>query len=213
MPAFVNASNVRAFAGINSIDGMWSESNLGSNIRAASAFLQRATNRQFEAQTGVTKRFSTNGGAYINLPDVRTVSSVVLSGSTLVAANEEYHLIPDRLQSGVYIGMQFRPFGGRGGYRSFSNWFDTNKDAWWWPSFGSEAQDLSITGDWGHDPLPEDLLHATKSLAMWYTKRPDASLGNTLQTPEGNILDLSALPAEVTSFIAQWKLSSLVEAT
>ena len=49
MPAFVTASNVRSFAGItNTIADPWSEGNLGSNIRAASAFLQRATGRQFE---------------------------------------------------------------------------------------------------------------------------------------------------------------------
>lgn len=212
MPAFVNASNVRSYAAIDSIAHPWSESNLGSNIRSASAFLQRATGRQFEAQTGVAKKFTTNGGAYISLPDLRSASSVTLSGSTLTA-DTDYFLIPDRQQSGVYIGMQFRPFGGRGGYRSYPDWFDTNKDAWWWPRFTSDPNDLTITGDWGHSPLPDELLHATKALALWYTKRPDASLSNTIQTPEGNVFDLSSLPGEVTEFIRNWKIGSLVEGT
>lgn len=213
MPAFVTASNVRSYAGINNtIADPWSEANLGSNIRAASAFLQRATGRQFEAQTGVAKTFSTNGGAYISIPDLRTASQVTLSGSTFTA-DSDYWLIPDRQQSGVYIGIQFRPWGGRGGYRSFPDWFDTNKDAWHWPIWGSDVHDLRITGDWGWDPLPDELLHATKALAMWYTKRPDANLTNAIQTPEGNTFDLSSLPAEVNDFIRQWKVGELVVGT
>ena len=212
MTAFVLASNVRSYASITSIDHPWSESNLGSNIAAASAFLQRATGRQFEAQTGVTKKFTTNGGSYISLPDLRTATSVSLSGSDLTV-DEGYFLIPDRLQTGVYIGMQFRPFGGRGGYRSFPDWFDTNKDAWWWPRYTSDPNDLTITGDWGHSPLPEELLHATKALALWYTKRPDANLTNAIQTPEGNVLDLSNMPVEVTAFIREWRVGGMVEGT
>lgn len=212
MPAFVIASNVRTYAGIDSINHPWSEANLGSNILAASAFLQRATGRQFEAQTGVTKKFTTNGGSYLTLPDLRTATTVTLSGSTLTA-DSDYYLIPDHLQTGVYIGIQFRPFGGRGGYRSFPDWFDTNKDAWWWPRYTSDPNDLSIAGDWGHSPLPDELLHATKALALWYTKRPDASLSNTLQTPEGNVLDLSNLPGEVAEFIRTWRIGTMVEGT
>jgi hypothetical protein len=210
MPVFVNASNVRSFAAIDSINHPWSESNLGSNIRAASAFLQRATGRQFEAQTGVTKKFTTNGQAYISIPDLRTATSITLSGTSMTLDTDAW-LLPDSQQSGVYVGMQFRPYGGRGGYRSFPDWFDTNKDRWY-GLYGSDVHDLSITGDWGHDPLPDELLHATKALALWYTKRPDASLSNTLQTPDGNIFDLSSLPAEVTTFIANWKVGSFVEA-
>ena len=208
MPAFVNASNVRSYAGISGITDPWSEANLGSNIRAASAFLQKATGRQFEAQTGVTKTFTTNGDSYIAIPDLRTATSVTLSGSTLDAASDEYFLIPDAQQTGVYLGIQFRPFGSRGGYRSYPDWFDTNKDAWWWR--GSDVNDLAIAGDWGHSPLPEELLHATKALALWFTKRPDASLSNTIQTPEGNVLDLSTLPVEVRAFIDAWKVGSSV---
>jgi hypothetical protein len=208
MPAFVSASNVRSFAAISSINDPWSEANLGSNIATASAFLQRATGRQFEAQTGVTKKFTTNGASYISIPDLRSQSSVTLAGSSRTIDTDLW-LIPDRMQSGVYIGVQLRPFGTPWDYRSYSDWFDTNKDTRGY--FQSDPNDLVITGDWGHDPLPDELLHATKALALWYTKRPDASLSNTIQTPEGNIFDLSSLPAEVQSFIANWKIGSSVE--
>ena len=217
MPAFVNASNVRAYAGvmaINAQDDRWNEAQLGSNIRAASAFLQRRTGRQFEVELGVTKKFTTNGASYLSIPDLQTVTSVTLSGTTLTA-DESFWLIPDHNQSGVAIGVQFRPFGRGGDYRSFPDWFDTNKDSRLWPGNwgGSDPNDLSITGDWGHDPLPDELLHATAVLAAWMTRRPDALLGGVSVTAQGTEIDLGSIPVEVRAFIEAWKAGESVVST
>ena len=209
MPAFVNASNVRAYAGIDGITAPWTEHNLGSNIRAASAFLQKRTGRQFELQLATTKKFTTNGEAYINLPDLRTATTVNLNDSAQTL-DTDFHLIPDHQQTGVSIGIQFRPFGRRADYRSFSNWFDTNLDRRWYEGFTSDANDLVITGDWGHSPLPEELMHATKVLAAWYTRRPDALLGGVVLTAQGTEQDQSMIPVEVLKFIEDWKLSAQV---
>ncbi len=211
MPAFVNASNVRAYAGIEGISAPWTEGNLGSNIRAASAFLEKRTGRQFELQLATTKKFTTNGEAYISLPGLRTASSISLASSAMTLDTDSW-LIPDTQQTGVSIGLQFRPFGRGGDYRSWPNWFDTNLDRRYSRGYTSDPNDLVITGDWGHDPLPEELLHATKAMALWLTKRPDASLANVIQTPEGNVLDLSDLPAEVRLFIAEWRIGGSVVA-
>ena len=208
MPAFVNASNVRAYAGIDGINEPWSEANLGSNIRAASAFLQKRTGRQFELQLATTKVFTTNGEAYINIPDLRSQSAVSLSDSSQTL-DTDFHLIPDHHQTGVYIGIQFRGFGRSLDYRSRSDWFDRNLDRYRW-LVGSEPNDLTITGDWGHSPLPDELMHATKVLAAWYTRRPDALLGGVSVTAGGTEVDLGALPAEVRQFIEDWKLSAQV---
>ena len=205
MPAFVNASNVRAYGHIDGISEPWSEFNLASNIRAASGFLEKRTHRQFELQTGTTKKFTTNGNAFVALPGLRTASSITLAGTALTQDTDAW-LIPDSQQTGLYIGIQFRPFGRGADYRSWPDWFDTNKDRRWYPGFTSDPNDLVITGDWGMDPLPEELLHATKALAFWYTKRPDALLSNAISTPEGNVFDLSALPIEAQEFIRAWTI-------
>lgn len=214
MPAFVNASNVRAYAGVMAIDATddrWNEPQLGSNIRAASAFLQRRTGRQFEVQLGATKKFTTNGSSYLSIPDLSSATSVTLSGTALTA-DTTYWLVPDAQQSGVSIGIQFRPFGRRADYRSFPDWFDTNKDSHLWPGNwgGSDPNDLVIVGDWGHDPLPDELLHATAVLAAWITRRPDALLGGVSVTSAGTEIDLSAIPVEVRSFIEAWKIGESV---
>lgn len=206
MPAFVNASNVRSFAGITGITEPWSEANLGSNIRAASAFLQRKTGRQFELQTGVTKTFTTNGDAYVAIPDLQSATSVVLHESTQTA-DTDYYLVPDTLQTGVYLGIQFPSYGLRGGYRSFSDWFDRNLDRYL-PR--TVPNNLTITGDWGHDPLPDELLYATKALAAFMTKNPDALLSGFTSTPDGTLVEAGDLPKVVASFIETWKIGSAV---
>lgn len=208
MPAFVNASNVRSYAGIDGLNAPWTEANLASNIRAASAFLEKRTGRQFELQLATTKTFTTNGEAYINIPDLRTASAVSLSDSAQTA-DTDYHLIPDHQQTGVAIGIQFRGFGRGTDYRSRADWFDRNLDRYPY-LVGSEPNDLSITGDWGHSPLPDELMHATKVLAAWYTRRPDALLGGVSVTAGGTEVDLGAMPAEVRQFIEDWKLSAQV---
>lgn len=207
MPAFVNASNVRTFAGITGISEPWSEANLGSNIRTASALLQRWTGRQFEAQTGVTKKFTTMGSAYVSIPDLRSVDSLTLHESAQTA-DTDYYLVPDTLQTGVYIGVQFPSYGSRGGYRSYSDWFDRNLDRWL-PQ--RVPNNLVITGNWGHEPLPEDLLYATKALAAFLTKNPDSLLTGFTQTPDGTLVEAGDLPKVVASFIQTWKVGSAVE--
>jgi hypothetical protein len=206
MPAFVNASNVRSFAGILSIENQWSEANLGSNIRSASALLQRVTGRQFEAQTGVTKRFTTHGDAYVAIPDLRTATAVTLHESTQTAGTD-YYLVPDTLQTGVYLGVQFASYGGRGGYRSHADWFDRNLDRYY---VRSTPDNLVITGDWGHDPLPDDLLYATQALAAFLTKNPDALLSGFTSTPDGQLVEAGDLPKVVASFIETWKVGGSV---
>jgi hypothetical protein len=206
MPAFVNASNVRSFAGIDGITGVWSEANLGSNIRTASSLLQRWTGRQFEFQAGVTKKFTTHGDSYIAIPDLKTASVVTLHESSQTA-DSDYFLVPDTLQTGVYLGVQFAAYAGRGGYRSHADWFDRNLDRYL-PR--TVPNNLVITGDWGHDPLPDDLLYATKALAAFLTKNPDALLTGFTATPDGTLVEAGDLPKVVASFISTWKVGNAV---
>lgn len=206
MPAFVNASNVRAYLTVTNINGQWDAALIGSNINAASSFLQRRTGRQFEAQTAVTKKFSTHGKAYLTIPDLRSASSVSLNDGTMTA-DESFYLVSDRNNSGVFVGIEFPSF--RQGWNPGLNTFDINySHLRWGGGYETLPNNLSITGNWGHSPLPDELLQATVVLASWYTIRPDALLANARQTPEGNVFDLSALPVEVSEFMNSWRISS-----
>src|SRR5687768_673606 len=111
-PAFIAASAVRDYLELNSVasSSKYTDATIGSNIRAASGLLQQATGRQFEAQTGVTKSFTTNGRTSITLPGLRTATAVTLQGTALVA-DSTYYLTPDAMQTGTFTGMQFRAYG------------------------------------------------------------------------------------------------------
>lgn len=214
MPAFVPASAVRDYLGQSSTTGRYSDANLGSNIRAASGFLQKSTGRQFERQDATLKTFTTYNRAIVHIPDLRSVTSVTLDGSALTA-NETYHLLPDRRSSGIYTAIQFRvPDTTWNGlwYLSDSRWFDKGLDLRKWSGYTSEANNLLVNADWGYltdgtEPaIPDELLHATKILAAWYTLRPDSVLANISVSPDGVVSQYGNLPPEVLAFIGEWSL-------
>lgn len=212
-PQLCSVASVREYMALNSSssDSKYSDDTIGSNIKAAGWYLERATGRRFADRTE-TLKFTTNGQAFLPIPGFRTVTSVTLQGAALTA-DSTYYLIPDVQQTGVYTGVQFRAFSNRGNdYRSNPEWFDRNLDRYPFgsPGFTSLPNDLSIAGDTGYTDaaLPEPVRHATKVLAGYYTKRPDSILSGGITTPDGGIFDLSNLPIEVQSFIAEWRVGS-----
>ena len=215
MPAFVTAADVRGYMAITASTGQWSDASLGSNISAASAFLQRKTMRQFEPVTE-TRTFTTNGVTYLTLPDLRSVTSVSLAGQALTA-NTDYYLIPDRFSPTIYTGIQFRPFGQRnpqaaGWWQGNSQWFDRGYDLvnrTWADDENSLPNDLVIAAAWGWVPYPDELLHPTKVLSAFYAKRTDAVLGDKEITVEGHERSFRMLPLEVQEFCYQWKLGEM----
>jgi hypothetical protein len=210
----VSVADVRDYITLNAnASSAYSDGIIGSNVRAASAFLERATNRYFGDRTA-TLSFTTNGQAQIAIPGLRAATSVSQNTTALVA-NETYWLSPDAQQTGVYTGIQFRGFMRRGGepWKAFPDWFDRNLDSPWYPgnwgnNVGSMPNDVSITGSWGYTAIPDDVAHATKVLAAYYTLRPASLLSGAQTTPDGNVFDLSNVPNEVRLFIDEWKVGT-----
>jgi hypothetical protein len=173
------------------------------------------TGRWFFDRTATTLKATTNGSASVLIPGLRTATSVTMQGATLTA-DASYWLVPDAQSSGVYTGLQVRPFGtNRSGPWWLSNpeWFDRNLDSPFYPAnrgygLSSLPNDLVIVGDWGFTDaeLPEPVRLATKALAGYYTLHTSALLSGAQSTPEGNIFDLSRLPIEVQSFVSEWRL-------
>ena len=211
MPSFVTVADVRDYLNVTGTTGQYSDGLIGSNIRTASAYLQNVTRRQFEAQTATTKTLSSNGQASVSIPDLRTATSVTLNSATL-DADSTYWLIEDPAHPGIYIAIQFRAFGIGGDYHSYPDWFDRNLDQLWRKGTLQRGlpNELVIVGDWGHDPLPDELLTATKALAAWYTVRPDALLTSTRSTLEGSPVDLQQVPDEVALFIEAWTVGPIL---
>lgn len=211
-PAFTTEAAVREIVDLNGASSSrYSSDTIGSNIRDASWFLEKATGRIFRDESALTLKFTTNGQASVYIPGLRTASAVTLNGATLTA-DSSYWLIPDVQQTGVALAIQVRPFD-RGGdgtwYLGIPDWFERNLDSPKWSTRytdGSLPNDLSIAGAWGYTDatLPEPVRRNTARLAAFYTLRSDALLSGARAT-EAGIFDLSNLPIEVQAFIHDWK--------
>lgn len=206
---WVSEQSVRDMLGIDAATGRYGDGNIGSNVRAAQAYIERATSRQFEVQAATTKRFGTNGEPVVAIPDLATATSVTLQGSAL-EADQTYWLLPDARQSGVSVAIQLRQFGGRGGYLSNPEWFDRDLDSPAARAYASTGlpNDLVIVGDWGWADKPDDLLAGVKALAAWLLKRADAVLAGAVQTPDGAVLDYSQWPPEAQAVIRDYRRGS-----
>jgi len=210
---WISAGDVRTYANLDSTTGRYSDAAIGSNILAAQTFLEQKTGRLFTPQTGARK-FTTENRAAISIPDVRSVTSVVLNGTSLTDG-ETYWLLPDRTfgGTGIYTGIQFRSFGRtrERWYLAVPDWWDRGLDMSRQYEQASLPNDLVITSSqWGWDPAPGDVRHAAKVLAAWMTKRADALLGNAVQTPDGSVLDFSRFPPEVNAVIETYRAAEQV---
>lgn len=216
MTAFVTAADVRGYLELNSVasTSKYTDGAIGSNIRAASEFLERATGRWFADKGTVSFTTTSQGATSIPVPGFRTVATVTQQGTALTL-DSTYYLLPDPLGTGIYTAVQFRGFGSRSysmGYLSNPEWFDRNLDNDWARGYGwrySLPNDVVVTGEGGYTDatLPEAVRHAAKVLAGWYTLRPNSLLANVSVTPDGANIDNSTLPTEVAAFIREWKLA------
>lgn len=217
VPAFVTEQMVRDVIGLEpAATSRYSSDTISSNMRSAASFLERKTHRILFDRT-TTVRISTEGKASVTIPGLRTASSVSHLGSTL-SVDETYWLRPDPLNTGLYTAIQLRAFDIDSGawYLSHADWFDRNLDSPYWTHgpgrHGALPNDLEIVGAWGFlaGEEPEELLHAYKVLAAWYTKRGDILLGGSFNTEEGSTFDLSQYPVEVQAVISgEWKLPAM----
>lgn len=186
----------------------YSNTTIGSNIRASLSMLEGRTNR-FLADRTQTLKFTTNGNPYVTIPGLRTATTVNYAGATMTA-DTTYWLIPDVGQTGVSAGVQLRGFGqGRQSYLSSPEWFDRNMDSPKWQAKGwsSLPNDLVIAGDWGYTTPPEDCVMAVKVLTAYLTKLADANSQGASYTSDGNVFDLSNWPDLVQQFVREWTIS------
>ena len=218
-PTLCTVLQVREYIDLNTTasSSKYTDSTIGSNIRAAGAWMERRTGRIFGNRSAATMKFTTNGKPSLLLPGLRTATTVTLDGTALTA-DETYWLLPDAQQSGLYTGIQFRVWGKGNApwYLGVPDWWDRGLDL---PGGqapgGSLPNDLVILGDWGHvddATMPEEVRHVAKVLAAFFTKRPDAILGGALATPDGGSVDLSQFPIEVQAFLAEYRIEQGVEA-
>ena len=236
MNLIVTPEQVRQYLQLNEpgSTSSYSDDTIGSNIRAAQRFLERATgDRYLYDHPAVTWATTTMQAAQVALPGFRTITTATWGGSTLsIAVPGDGNDSPSAWglldpaagtdDTQLIIGLQFRAWRVQGGmpwYYSDPLWWDKNLDNPFFPgnlggpyAASSLPNDLVIVGDGGYvaGEEPFDLRHAVKILAAFYTKRPDSVLAGVSVSPDGVALIYRDLPLEVRDFIADWRIGEQV---
>ncbi len=228
--SILTPATLRAQMNWESTTGQYTDAILGNYILDAIASLELATSRYLINRPGQQWAFTSNGRPQFALPNLRTATSVTWMGAVqtagVVGVGSGYLLLPDAMQTGVYTGIQFRPFNvdPRGKWwlslgGPTTNWFDTGADNPFDPrnynlgyTFTSVPQDTVIVGDWGWEPLfePGNVAHAVEVLAGWYGMRPAAILADSVITPAGGIVSYSQMPPEVQQFVKSFSAGTQV---
>jgi hypothetical protein len=224
MTLLVASSAVREYLALNpsGSTSQYTDATIASNILAAQSMLERATSRWLVDRPSTTYTPTSLNRASMLLPGFRSVSSITRDGTALTIATDgatgTAYLLRDALQTGIYTGLQLRPYNTlRGGpwWLSDPSWFDRNLDSPYYPGnyggagwYTSVPNDIVVSGDGGYatDSVPDTALHAIKVLAAFYTMRPASLLADVAITPAGGVVNYSQLPGEVQTFIAQWSI-------
>lgn len=211
MNSDVTAAGFRDFMEWSGSTGRKSDTNAGLLLNAASDALERDTGRIITASgSNTSRKFTSNGRAYVTIPDLRVASSVALQGASLTA-DAGYWLKPSRQSIDIYVGVQLRAFGADS-YLANPEWFDRNLDQTWY-RYGPDTSlpnDLVVTGLWGWDHTPSQWLLGIYALAGYFYQHADALFSAARQTPEGNVFDLSQLPTEAM-MLRSWAIGDMAD--
>lgn len=235
MNLIVTSEQVRDYLQLESpgSTSSYSDDTIGSNIRSAQRFLEKATSRFLFDHPAVTWATTTMQRAQVALPGFRTITTATWGGTLLdVAVPGDGNDSPSAWGlwdenegedgSNLIIALQFRPWRVQGGapwWYVDSQWWDKGLDNPFYPgnlggayAASSMPNDLVIVGDGGYEAgqEPFDLRHAVKILAAFYTKRPDSVLSGVSVSPEGVAMVYRELPMEVRDFIGSWRIGEQV---
>ena len=194
--AIVSVEEFLAYADLREtrVDGPMVESLLS----AAERFIQRYARRTFEplpvlavdgsdTNPAVAKSFIVaRGRNIVRVPDLRATTSVVLDGAALDTLSGYYPL--DGWEPITTLHL-YTPYGESPG------WAGT-----------AASGNLTITGRWGWNPVPDDVKYAIKALGSRLYKERNASWADAVALPDGSVLQyFRSLPATVQASISLYR--------
>jgi hypothetical protein len=202
----VTVTGFRDFMEWTGTTGRKSTTNVTLLLNAASDALERDTGRLITSSgSNTTRKFTSNGRAYLVIPDLRTATTVTIQSAALTA-DAGYWLIASRQSPDIFVGLQLRAFG-QDSYLANPEWFDRNLDQTWYRYGGDTSlpNDVVVTGLWGWTFTPYQWVMGIYALAGYFYQHADALFSSARATPEGNIFDLSQLPTEV-KMLQDWRI-------
>jgi len=209
----VSLADVKTYLGLV---GTADDQLISTCIADAEGKISSDTGRTFAYSSNVTRVYSTDGAASLMIRDVPSYASnqstVTLSGATL-AYGTGFWFLPDRRNPDVSVTIQLRLFDRSRPewWKASPNWFDANMDSpRYWMSMGS-PNDLVIAGPEGHpQPISGDIIGMHKKMAALLYWQAKSGASGTVNTPTGEVIDLSSDPIGYPEFVASWKARTAV---
>ena len=185
-PLIISQQDVRDYLDLNSpgSQSSYSDATIGSNIRSALYFLEHKTGRFLYDRPATTWVIpgATMIRAQVAIPGFRAFTSVTWGGSSLsvgftAGTSASCWAIPDQLNTGEYVALQFRAWradSDRPWWLADQRWWDKALDSPFYPgnwgggyAWTSMPDDLVIVGDGGYPATdyPDIVLHVVKVLA------------------------------------------------
>lgn len=204
MAPLVSLAELKTYLGL---EGNQDDQLIASCASNASIMVERDTGHVFAVTSNVTRKYSTNGEAVLNIHDHPVNDStrvVTLQGVTLTE-NQDYWLLPSWQNNQTSTSIQLRYFDTSGDwYKADPNWFDKNLDNYHYAR--GTPNDLSITGTEGHPSLPLDVAEWVRQLAVLLYWKAKSGASGFIQTPQGE----SERPEGYDDFIRRWKMTTAV---
>jgi hypothetical protein len=209
----VSLAEVKTYLGIT---GTVDDQLISTCIVGAVSAMELATGRTFSYSSNVTRTYSTNGEASIVIHDVpayasnyRTVSVNGVSQSEGTGA----WFLPDRRNPEVSVTLQLRYYDTSRGdwYKANPNWWDANMDSGRFPyGQGGTPNDLIYNGPEGHANPTSDVVSMAKAKAAQLYWQAKSGASGTVQTLNGETIDLSADPIGWAQFVKDWQIKTWV---
>jgi hypothetical protein len=212
MPTLVSLDELKSYLGVT---GNQDDVRIASAASNASAMAERDTGRIFAVASNVTTRYSTDGQASLVIHDrpySDAARTVTLSGATVTEGSGVWFL-PDRRNPDVSATVQLRHFdmGRPDWYKADPMWWDKNLDH---PrTYGSEPNDLVITGVVGHPNLPDDVHQGVLELAAFLYWNEKSGASGFVQTPQGDQVELGEYPESYQRLVRNWRIRTAVMST
>lgn len=209
--SIVSLAEVKTYLGLT---GTQDDQLLSSLIGAAEAKMERDTGRAFAYSSNVTRTYSSDGNASITVRDLPSNGSnsrtVTLNGAALTNA-QGYWLLPDRRNPDVSTTLQIRPYDTSrpDWFKADPNWWDKNLDRWRFPA--GLPNDVVVSGPEGHPNPQGDVVNMAKAMTALLYYQNKAGASGTVQTPAGDVIDLTSDPIGYADFVRDWRVRTAVQ--
>lgn len=208
----VTLDELKAYLGVT---GSQDDVRIASAASNASIIAERETSRTFAVTSNTTRIYSTDGQSSLVIHDrpLHDATRIVTWNGATMEEDVNIWFLPDRRDPDSTTTIQLRHYdtSRRDWYKADPMWWDKNLDNARF--FNGQPNDLRITGTVGHPAIPLDVHQAVLELAAYLYWRERSGASGTVQTPQGDTIELGEYPESFRIMVRDWRIRTAVATT